>query len=265
MGVDHGCCQKHQYLLMIKDKKNSDIAIWAVPQHLSWWIEDRLMLHWLCSMLAAQYLHHNKDITSLLFINVNLTCMWQFSSVRLWSFILVLKPQGQSAACFYEYTGNSLMWIIFALLTVLSSAVLSICVHFPLHVCGPAAVSFELRTAMLWPHILYSTSSTYSTLIFPPFPIWQMKVSVWSFGTANSHNTPWGQPSFWALGPQRVHVPASRQTAKYHHPQPISRPPEQGGSTEVHLPCRKNVIRYVRTSSQFIKQQTRIDIKVIIL
>lgn len=99
----------------------------------------------------------------------------------------ILHATGQSKARLSDFTGNSLTWIILALLTVLSSAVLiHLCSALPA-ACGQAAISFELRSPSV-------TSQSFLRIARRPAPLtlsahWscallsqiKLKVRVWSF------------------------------------------------------------------------------------
>lgn len=99
----------------------------------------------------------------------------------------ILHATGQSKARLSDFTGNSLTWIILALLTVLSSAVLMhLCSALPA-ACGQAAISFELRSPSV-------TSQSFLRIARRPAPLtlsahWscallsqiKLKVRVWSF------------------------------------------------------------------------------------
>ena len=99
----------------------------------------------------------------------------------------ILHATGQSKARLADFTGNGLMWIILALLTVLSSAVLlHLCSALPA-ACGQAAISFELWSPSV-------TSQSLLRIAHHPAPLtlsahWsctllsqiKLKVRIWSF------------------------------------------------------------------------------------
>ncbi len=177
---------------------------------------------------------------SLCFWNI----AWQFSGrVRTQKFTSlnqcwILHATGQSTACLVDFTGNSLMWIILALLTVLSSAVLFHLCPASLAACGQAAIFFKLHTPQ-WPHSLSSSSLTIQHFlhlqhidlalcclklrwmsVFDPFFIVDFESTLCSLRSAQS----------MCPEPTESPCPGSWQRAKHHHPQPSSRPPELGVS-----------------------------------